>query len=135
MSKLDDIKKEMKDSKMDPESMKEVFQKFNVTPDNPEVMKGIMKDVGLKEDMNVESAEKMVKEMTDNPPPEMKKMLADFVMEMSESVEAPMPEDMKNLLKTWKEGVGKNKKEPRVSGLFLLKGLLCCGKEWDNYHK
>ena len=31
MSKLDDIKKEMKDSKMDPESMKEVFQKFNVT--------------------------------------------------------------------------------------------------------
>ena len=107
MSKLDDIKKEMKDSKMDPESMKEVFQKFNVTPDNPEVMKGIMKDVGLKEDMNAESAEKMVKEMTDNLPPEMKKMLADFVMEMSESVEAPMPEDMKNLLKTWKEGVGK----------------------------
>ena len=104
MSKLDDIKKEMKDSKMDPESMKEVFQKFNVTPDNPEVMKGIMKDVGLKEDMNEESAEKMVKEMTDNLPPEMKKMLADFVMGMSESVKTPMPEDMKSLLETWKKG-------------------------------
>ncbi len=104
MSKLDDMKKEMKDTKMDPESMKEVFQKFNVTPDNPEVMKSIMKDVGLKEDMNAESAEKMVKEMTGNLPPEMKKMLADFVMGMSESVKTPMPEDMKSLLETWKKG-------------------------------
>ncbi|WP_422445506.1 hypothetical protein [Thermoanaerobacterium sp. DL9XJH110] len=104
MSKLEELKKEIKNTQMKPESVGEVLKKFGVTPDNPETVKEIIKEAGIKEDLTPEAAAQMVKSMTDNFPPEMKKMLADFIFQISDTVTAtPMPQDLKNLLQSWKE--------------------------------
>ncbi len=109
MSKFEELKKEIKNSTKTPQGMGEVFAKHGVTPDNPEVLKGIIKDAGIKDDITRESAPQLVKKMTENLPPEMKKYLADFLIQFSSGISAgPMPDDIKQLLNTWQRGEKKD---------------------------
>lgn len=108
MNKFEELKKEIKDSMKNPESLNslgEVFTNFGITPDNPEIMQQILKDAGIQEEMNPEKAAEMVKSMTQNLPPEMKKYMADLIIQVSSSMPTgPMPDDVKELLDSWKQG-------------------------------
>lgn len=108
MNKFEELKKEIKDSMKTPQNLEnlgDVFTKFGITPDNPETMQQIIKDAGIQEEMNPEKAAEMVKNMTHNLSPEVKKCMADLLTQISSNMPAgPMPDDVKDLLESWKQG-------------------------------
>jgi hypothetical protein len=109
VNKFEELKKEIRDSTKTPQGMGEAFVKYGVTPDNPDVLKGIIKDAGVQENITKESASQLVNKMTENLPPEMKKYLADFLIQFSEGISAgPMPDEIKQLLSTWQKGEKKD---------------------------
>lgn len=113
MGKLDDLKKEIQTSGKSIDDLGEIFTKFGITPDNPDAVKEILKDAGIKEDLTQDSAAQMVKNMTQMLPPEMKKQIAGFVNELSKTIPAgPMPDDLKELLNSWQTGGGGSEKIP-----------------------
>lgn len=107
MNKFEELKCEIVKSATSPEKLGEVLTKFGITPDNPETIKEIIKDAGIKDDVDKESAVQMVKNLTQNFSPEMKKYLANLVTEVSKTIPAgPMPDDIQALINSWQEEGG-----------------------------
>ncbi|MDI3481553.1 MAG: hypothetical protein PWQ97_1208 [Tepidanaerobacteraceae bacterium] len=107
MNKFEEMKEEIIKTADSPEKLGEIFAKFGMTPDNPEVMKEILQEAGINEELNAENAAQMVKSLTDSFSPEMRKYLANLVLEVSKSIPAgPMPDDIKDLLDSWQKGGG-----------------------------
>lgn len=104
VSNYEDIKKEIMDSAKDPEKIGEVFAKHGITPDNPEGLQKVLKEAGMKEEVTPEKAANMIKKATKDLPQDMKKNLANMILEMSKNVsQTPMPDDLKEMLKEWKQ--------------------------------
>ncbi|ADL07262.1 hypothetical protein [Thermosediminibacter oceani] len=103
MSKFEEIRKEIEKSGKTPESLGQIFSKFGLTPDNPEFAKELLREAGLDVDLTPEKAAETVKKMTEKIPPELKKQMAELMLEVSKYIPAgPMPEDVKNFLLSWK---------------------------------
>jgi hypothetical protein len=100
------LKKEIKGSMKTTDDLGDVFMKFGITPENPETLKQVIKDAGINaEDMNPEKAAEMVKNMTENLPPELKKYMAGMIENISDAItNVPMPEDVRKLMESWKQG-------------------------------
>ena len=105
-NKFDELKKEIKESMKTPEDLGDVFLKFGITPENPETLKQVIKDAGIDEvELSPEKAAEIVKNMTDNLPPEMKKYMAGMIESISDAITTiPMPEDVQKLMENWKHG-------------------------------
>ncbi|TYP52425.1 hypothetical protein [Thermosediminibacter litoriperuensis] len=104
MSKFEEIRKEIEKSGKTPEALGQIFSKFGLTPDNPEFAKELMREAGINVDLTPEKAAETVKKMTENIPPELKKQMAELMLEVSKYIPAgPMPEDVKNFLESWKK--------------------------------
>jgi len=105
-NKFEELKKEIKASMQTPDDLGDVFLKFGITPENPETLKQVIQDAGINaEDMNPEKAAEMVKNMTQNLPPEMKKYMAGMIESISDAItNVPMPEDVQKLMESWKQG-------------------------------
>jgi len=111
VSKLEDLKKELQTSGKSIDEVGKIFTKFGITPDNPDAVKEVLKDVGIQEDLTEENAAEMVKNMTNMLPPEIKKQIAGFVNELSKTIPAgPMPKDLADLLNSWQTGGGGSEK-------------------------
>lgn len=106
MSNFEKLKKEIDDLlKNDPENLGEFFQNLDCTPDNPKKMQEIIKDAGIDEEVTPETAAEMVKEMSENLSPEIKKCIGDLMINLSDSLSAgPMPKDLEELIKKWQKG-------------------------------
>lgn len=104
MRNYEDIKKEIKNSAKSPEELGKIFSKYGITPDNPDELQNMLKDIGMKEEITPEKAENMIKKATCDLPKDMKKNLADMIIGMSKSVsKTPMPDDLKEMLRDWKQ--------------------------------
>ncbi|MCF6095686.1 hypothetical protein L1766_01485 [Thermovorax subterraneus] len=102
MKEFEEIRKEIEKSGKTPEEIARIFSSFGLTPDNPEFAKKILEDAGL-EDLTPEKISEMMKKLSDSIPPELKKKIADFIVELSKYIPAgPMPEDLKKFLEGWK---------------------------------
>ena len=115
-NKFEELKREVTGSMKSQGDLGDVFLKFGITPDNPESLKEVIKDAGIDEEITPEKAAEMVKNMTENLPPEMKKYMADMIENVSKSISAdPMPDDVQNLWKT-----GKSRRTKRREAFLRL---------------
>jgi hypothetical protein len=105
-NKFEELKKEIQGSMKTPGDLGDVFLKFGITPENPETLKQVIKDAGISdEELNPEKAAEMVKNITKNLPPEMKKYMAGMIESISDAVSTvPIPEDVQKLMESWKQG-------------------------------
>lgn len=105
-NKFDELKKEIQGSMKTTGDLGDVFLKFGITPENPETLKQVIKDAGInEEELNPEKAAEMVKNMTQNLPPEMKKYMAGMIESISDAItNVPMPDDVQKLMESWKHG-------------------------------
>ncbi|MDD4569254.1 MAG: hypothetical protein PHE70_03905 [Tepidanaerobacteraceae bacterium] len=105
MNKFDELKKEIQGSMKSTDDLGDVFLKFGITPDKPESLQQVIKDAGIDEELDPQKAAQMVKNMTENLPPEMKKYMADLITSITNVVTAsPMPDDVQELMESWKQG-------------------------------
>ncbi|MFY9471982.1 MAG: hypothetical protein WAQ00_00175 [Tepidanaerobacteraceae bacterium] len=105
-NKFDELKKEIRDSMETLDEISDVFKKFGISPENPEVLNQLITDAGLNaEELNPERAAELVQKMTESLPPEMKKYMADMIESISGAItDLPMPDDVKRLMDSWKGG-------------------------------
>ncbi|HHX24206.1 MAG TPA: hypothetical protein GX723_09420 [Thermoanaerobacterales bacterium] len=104
-NKFEELKKEVQESMKSPESLGDVFLKLGITPDDPQTLQKVIKEAGIEEDLDPEKAAQLVKNITDQLPPEMKKYMAEMITNITDSVTAvPMPDDIKDLMESWKQG-------------------------------
>jgi len=103
-NKFEELRKEISESMKDLNDISDVFIKFGISPDNPEVLNQLIKDAGLNpEELNPDRAAEMVQKMTDNLPPEMKKYMASMIESISSAItDLPMPDDLRKLMESWK---------------------------------
>jgi uncharacterized protein (DUF849 family) len=105
VNKFEELKNEIAQTAKSPEKLGEIFTKFGMTPDDPDSMKEIMQGAGLKEELDEANATQMVNNLTESFSPEMKKYLANLVLEISQSMPTgPMPDNIKNMLDAWQKG-------------------------------
>ncbi|MFO7153213.1 MAG: hypothetical protein DIU66_008335 [Bacillota bacterium] len=103
MKDFEEIKREIERSGKTPEEIAEIFTSYGLTPDNPEFAKKILEDAGLV-NLTPEKMQEMMLKLSESIPPELKKKMADFIMELTNYIPAgPMPEDVKKFLEGWKK--------------------------------
>lgn len=110
-NKFEELKREVTGSMKSQGDLGDIFLKFGITPDNPDSLKEVIKDAGIDDDITPEKAAEMVKNMTENLPPEIKKYMADMIENVGKSISAdPMPDDVQKLMENWKKA-GEQKEE------------------------
>lgn len=111
-NKFEELKKELKGSMKTPSDLGDILLKFGITPESPETLKQVIKDAGIdEEELKPENAAEMVKNITENLSPEMKKYMAGMIESISGAItDIPMPDDVQKLIKSWKCG-GKTEEE------------------------
>jgi len=103
MKEFEEIRKEIEKSGKTPEEIARIFSSFGLTPENPELARKLLEDAGL-EDLTPERISEMLKKISDSIPPELKKQMADLMLELSKYIPAgPMPEDVKKFIESWKK--------------------------------
>lgn len=112
-NKFEELRKEIRDSMKSPGDISEAFKKFGISPENPETLKQVIRDAGLDaEELSPEKAAEMVNKMTESLPPEMKKFMADMIENISSAItDIPMPDDVRKLMESWKQGEETETKE------------------------
>lgn len=104
VNNYEDLKKEIRNSAKTPEEIGKIFAKHGITPDNPEELQRVLEKAGIKEEVTPEKAENMIKKVTEDLPKDVKRSLANMILEMSENVsQIPMPDDLKEMLREWKK--------------------------------
>ncbi|MCG0274848.1 MAG: hypothetical protein L5655_01620 [Thermosediminibacteraceae bacterium] len=103
MNKFEEIRKEIEKSGKTPEDVGRILSSFGLTPDNPEFAKKLLQEAGFGEDLRPEKIAEMMEKISEKIPPELKKQMADLILELSKYIPAgPMPEDLKKFLESWK---------------------------------
>ncbi|SHM87533.1 hypothetical protein SAMN05660826_02219 [Caldanaerovirga acetigignens] len=103
MKEFEEIRKEIEKSGKTPEEIARIFSSFGLTPENPELARKLLEEADL-EDLTPEKISEKLKKISDSIPPELKKQMADLIMELSNYIPAgPMPEDVKKFIESWKK--------------------------------